>query len=58
MKTGFDDMSVHTHNIQQTERSRAKEDYKKRYERISHSKEFISSYSDGKSDTDKLKIQQ
>lgn len=57
METIFNGMSVPTQNIQQTERSRAKEDYKKRYERLSHSKEFISSYSDGKSDTDKLKIQ-
>lgn len=57
MQTGFNGMGVHTQNIQKTERSRAKEDYKKRYERISNSKEFTSSYSDGKSDTDKLKIQ-
>lgn len=50
-------MGVHTQNIQQTKRSCAKEDYKKRYKRISNSKEFISSYSDGKSDTEKLKAQ-
>ena len=50
-------MGAHTQNIQKTERSCAKEDYKKRYKRISNSKEFTSSYSDGKSDTDKLKIQ-
>lgn len=53
MKTIFNGMSASTQNI---ERSRVKEDYKKRYERISNSKEFTSSYSNGKSDTENQKI--